>query len=834
MNLSVPPRIVNIPAELKERPQWVVWKQESRGDGPTKVPYQARKPDRGAKSNDSSTWATFAEAWERCQSGGFDGIGFMFSSDDPYFGVDLDRCLENGKVLEWAAKYLERLKATYGEVSPSGTGIKFIGRGKLPEKTGTRRNGMGPDGTGALEVYDHSRYFTITGDVFADSMTIVELPDVAVDLYRVAKYNGKAHQETEALRLRGSGSSVEERVIAYLGTCEPAISGQGGHDKTFSVACRVGPGFDLDPQTAFRLLWQQYNPRCQPPWSEAELRHKIEDAYQTEPRRGWLLDQIPRDGSIGAARPARPEIILTTDRHIVEAQTVEVMRNDPELFSRGDVLGVVVDEFGETTSLPGGVVLQGGCSRFLPLSKDCLSGRLTRLAQFVQHRTDKKGNPVLKRSHPPDYLIGMVMTRGDWPVRRLLGIASAPWVRRDGSFPLPGFEVATGTLFRPAGDVVGLLGDLPSSPDRDEARAAADRLFDVVRDFPFASLDDRAVWLAGLLTAIQRPAIAGAVPGIVLNSNKAGTGKGLLVDVIGITQSGAPIPTRPYPRDSAEAGKVTLSLALAGITAVHFDNLTGGRYGSSELDSALTSTIVSGRILGASKESGPIPLRPCWFISGNNLSPGRDAFRRWLPCNLKTALENPHERGDLTESNLRQYVASHRGELLRDALTILRAHAFAGRPVCGPARLGSFEDWDLQIRGAVYFATGGDLGGPGLDCLTTMRKAVEESPEFAEKRALLDAWAMVPGAGDNGKGMTCAYARELSEHIPATKGQPMVLTRYPDLRNALLELSRDGKLPSTSAIGYKIRGMKNENVGGRCFQVAGDERGSVLWRVATL
>ncbi len=357
-------------------------------------------------------------------------------------------------------------------------------------------------------------------------------------------------------------------------------------------------------------------------------------------------------------------------------------------------------------------------------------------------------------------------------------------------------------------------------------------MFDVVSDFPFASDDDKAVWLAALLTAVQRPAIPGAVPGIVLNGNKAGTGKGLLIDVVGITESGMPIPTRPYPKDPAEAAKVTLSLALAGVTAVHFDNLTSGRYGSSELDSALTSTVVSGRILGASKESGPIPLRPCWFISGNNLSPGRDAFRRWLPCNLKTTLENPHERSNLTESNLRQYVASHRAELLRDALVILKAHAWAGRPVCGPARLGSFEEWDLNIRGAVAFATVGDLGGPGLDCLATQRAATAESPGWREAGPSWTHGALVPGAGHKQEGMTCARARELAEHIPASKGQPMILTQYPELRNALLEMSRDGKLPSSSTIGYRIRGMKNENVGGKCFEVASSPHGVVHWRVA--
>jgi hypothetical protein len=88
----------------------------------------------------------------------------------------------------------------------------------------------------------------------------------------------------------GTTLSVEERAIRYLATVEPAISGQHGSGKTFGAACRVGPGFDLDPEAAFRLLRDHYSPRCVPQWSEKELRHKVVDAYKNESRRGWLKD----------------------------------------------------------------------------------------------------------------------------------------------------------------------------------------------------------------------------------------------------------------------------------------------------------------------------------------------------------------------------------------------------------------------------------------------------------------------------------------------------------------------------------------------------------------
>ena len=83
---------------------------------------------------------------------------------------------------------------------------------------------------------------------------------------------------------------AEQRATAYLKKCEPAISGQRGHDKLFKAACKIGPGFDLPLATTFRLIETVYNPTCNPPWSEKELRHKIEDAYETATERGFLLN----------------------------------------------------------------------------------------------------------------------------------------------------------------------------------------------------------------------------------------------------------------------------------------------------------------------------------------------------------------------------------------------------------------------------------------------------------------------------------------------------------------------------------------------------------------
>ena len=82
----LPVKVESIPEELRARPQWVVWK--AVGEKPDKVPYSARTGHR-ASSTDLLTWATFQEALEAYENGDYAGLGFVFSSADPYTGIDL-------------------------------------------------------------------------------------------------------------------------------------------------------------------------------------------------------------------------------------------------------------------------------------------------------------------------------------------------------------------------------------------------------------------------------------------------------------------------------------------------------------------------------------------------------------------------------------------------------------------------------------------------------------------------------------------------------------------------------------------------------------------------
>ena len=85
---------------------------------------------------------------------------------------------------------------------------------------------------------------------------------------------------TNAVRVTASKPrpGVIDRAKLYLAKCHPAVSGAGGHGQTFAVARALCWGFDLSPEDALGLLKELYNPRCVPPWSDADLEHKVKDA----------------------------------------------------------------------------------------------------------------------------------------------------------------------------------------------------------------------------------------------------------------------------------------------------------------------------------------------------------------------------------------------------------------------------------------------------------------------------------------------------------------------------------------------------------------------------
>lgn len=105
--------------------------------------------------------------------------------------------------------------------------------------------------------------------------------------------------------------TVFEQAQKYLAAIPPSISGQGGHVQCLNAARALKWGFNLPDSEAMQLL-QEWNRSCQPPWSQAELDHKLREADTKDfgKPRGYLLnargDRPAWVPSIQAAAPVAP------------------------------------------------------------------------------------------------------------------------------------------------------------------------------------------------------------------------------------------------------------------------------------------------------------------------------------------------------------------------------------------------------------------------------------------------------------------------------------------------------------------------------------------------
>ena len=266
---------MDIPHDLAERNQWVLWRNEQG----RKIPYQPSGAY--AKSNDPQTWSSLAD----CQAvaNKYSGLGFVFAADDPFCGIDFDNVWQDGEVAEWASQILDRLD-TYTEISPSGNGLKCWIRGEIPDGNGRRKTVTGNQ---QIEIYDRGRYFAYTGRSLDPDQLAVN--DCQSGLDEILRQFWPAPSPSYSPPVNSSPGDVMERALRYLDRVPPAISGQDGHGQTIRVAAILVRGFALSEEQAYMAI-QRWNATCQPPWCEKELRHKLADAAKHDGERGWLLN----------------------------------------------------------------------------------------------------------------------------------------------------------------------------------------------------------------------------------------------------------------------------------------------------------------------------------------------------------------------------------------------------------------------------------------------------------------------------------------------------------------------------------------------------------------
>ncbi len=208
---------VSPPRELRAVPQWICWTWEQRGEKRTKRPISPH--GRPASTTNGNDWTDYETAVRYASDRKLAGVGFVFTLDDPFAGVDLDNCIdEAGVIADWAQTIIGEIDS-YSEISPSGRGVKIFVRGMLPPDS--QRNGHGRR-KGRIEMYEAGRFFTLTGDHLPGTPAIVEERTEALEtVYR------RVFAEPAAASTRANGNgrvSLSDQEII-----DRAMRAENGH-----------------------------------------------------------------------------------------------------------------------------------------------------------------------------------------------------------------------------------------------------------------------------------------------------------------------------------------------------------------------------------------------------------------------------------------------------------------------------------------------------------------------------------------------------------------------------------------------------------------------------
>lgn len=199
---------MNIPRELQDLDQWVVWKYgkpDSNGKL-SKPPYNAKTHHLG-KSNDPRTWTDFPAAkWEASNGHQYAGVGFAFKQGDGIAGLDIDYPYDSPK----AREVIEHFKGTYCERSPSGH-LRIFCYGK-PQRTGKGTQDK------HYEVYDYTspRYLTVTDDWIEGTAKEVTEQQEALDWLYESYFKPKEKPQQKSNGAASSNGGISDDEVLDL------------------------------------------------------------------------------------------------------------------------------------------------------------------------------------------------------------------------------------------------------------------------------------------------------------------------------------------------------------------------------------------------------------------------------------------------------------------------------------------------------------------------------------------------------------------------------------------------------------------------------------------
>lgn len=838
--------------ELREKPIWVLWNYEERVNATTgevkwtKPPYQVADPKRHAKSEDPATWGGFNSAVEAVKQRRADGLGMSLkvpnltpAPDKWLAGIDLDACIDkSGRISDWAQDILNRAHNTYREKTVSGSGARVLGW--VNKAVVTHRKFAAEDG-GSLELYGYNchRYVTVSGVPIGSCFELADITELMRELEQEfaakappasptkhtkpktngAEPNGSAatnsasnlfdfNVETEAVdydALIRNGAPVGQRSDKFHSTVGH-LARKGLSKEEIAEELAKHPGGIADKYESGGRLDREVE-RSHDEWNET-WRKEAEEVAKERASAGTkeapgVKPSGPEvradDASTGTAdvgaRADKPSVRIIPGfihRTATEAEAALISAGT-QFYSRGgQIVRPIVEEVQATRGFKTLV------TRARPVTPDSMVDHMARAAQFSQYDGRAKKFVIVD---PPKKVASIILSRdGEWKFSPLAGLTTTQTLRPDGTiFGAPGYDPVTRMLLlAPPG-----LPPIPDEPSPGDAEAALALLKELLKEFPFADRESRAVGLSGLITPVVRGAM-NVAPLHGIGAPTAGSGKSYWTDLCCAIATGQRCAGIAAGGDDTETEKRLVGVALTADQVISIDNCNG-EIGGDFLCQLVERPICTARIMGGNDADHMrrIENRATVFANGNGLTPRADIVRRTLLATLDADSEKPYER-EFRDDPLRRILAN-RGKYVAAILTIARAYLVSGERV-KLTPLGSYEEWCRVVREPLVW-----LGE--ADPVKTIDSAREEDPELLMLTAVLVGLRKALG---NEK-MTAGGIKDVAEEREeASSGIDLGRRPYlhPELHQALVDAAGIRGTIDTRRLGCYLKRHKGRIVKG--------------------
>lgn len=166
-----------IPDTIKTNQRWAPWRAvwNEKRQKFDKIPAHAKAPFYGISTARPERWYPYDVALKAYQDNPtmFAGVGYVMTTPHDVVGVDLDNCVKDNTIADWAQEVIDQL-ASYTELSPSGNGLRILISGDIPNDWTNHEVG--------IEVYGghEPRFLTVTGRRLKASVLDVRGPGSSV------------------------------------------------------------------------------------------------------------------------------------------------------------------------------------------------------------------------------------------------------------------------------------------------------------------------------------------------------------------------------------------------------------------------------------------------------------------------------------------------------------------------------------------------------------------------------------------------------------------------------------------------------------------------------